>query len=94
MSKPKKKFEPPGYDDHDVLVGDPQFIQELDISNGTKCRYDKDPAMAALGWPPPMKIKERNYRSRRMIEAFKAAMLKRAIEERRKLMERSSEEAA
>ena len=93
MAKPKKRLELPNYDDRDVLVADPQFIEEFDISNNTKGRYDKDPRMHELGWPLPIKIKDRNYRSRRQIEEFKANLLKRAIAERSRLMEKGSEEA-
>jgi hypothetical protein len=94
MTKPKQTFKPPSYDDRDVWIPDDEFIKELGIGRMSMHRYDRDPVMHALGWPPPMKIKERNYRSRRVTEAFKANMLKRAMAARRKLMEKVSEEAA
>jgi hypothetical protein len=94
MSVRKKRLDAPQpYDGDpkvDALVGDTQFIQEIDISNNTKCRWDLDPEMHALGWPVPVKIKDRNYRSRHAIEAFKANMLKHAIEKRRQLVEKLS----
>ena len=35
-----------------------------------------------LGFPPPIKIRTRNFRSRRMLEEFKAALLRKAFAER------------
>ena len=35
--------------------------------------------MAELGWPPPIRIKIRKYRSRRLIQRFKAGLVKAAI---------------
>jgi hypothetical protein len=35
-------------------------------------RWDRDPKMTAQGWPPRIKFNERNYRSRKLLESFKA----------------------
>jgi hypothetical protein len=85
VSQRKSKIALQSNDERDVWVPDPEFIREFGISNMTKMRYDVDPELVQMGWPPPMRIKERNFRSRRIIEKFKANMLKRAIEQRRKL---------
>jgi hypothetical protein len=73
---------------HDALVPDGQVAVELgNISLMTIVRYDADPAMASLGWPPPIRLKQRKYRSRHALEAFKAALIRRAVEQRRRLVE-------
>jgi hypothetical protein len=36
--------------------------------------WDRDPRLAELGWEPPVKIRRRNYRRRRPLEKFKAAL--------------------
>jgi hypothetical protein len=66
----------------DSLVPDPKVAQEFHTTLMTLWRWDHDPAKAALGWPPKVKIGARNYRHRSQIEAFKANLLKRALAER------------
>ncbi len=66
----------------DVLVPDPAVCRELAISSMTLWRWDRDPAMAALGLPPAVKIRRRNFRFRRQLEQFKANLMRRAHEER------------
>jgi hypothetical protein len=68
--------------DHDELVPDPQVIRELGISAMSLWRWDRDPMLIAAGWPPPIRIRNRKFRSRRALEAFKAAMSRRAIAQR------------
>lgn len=72
----KRQFggEPP-----DELVPDPQVWREFDISSMTGWRWSSN---SELGFPPPIKIRNRNYRSRRQLEEFKRRMLRRAIAER------------
>jgi len=68
----------------DHLVPDGEIARELGgLSSMSLHRYDRDPAMIALGWPPPIKIKQRKYRSRLAFENFKRGLVRRAIEERR-----------
>jgi hypothetical protein len=75
------------HDAPDILVPDGQVAVELGgISFMSIVRYDADPLMAALGWPPPIRLKNRKYRSRKALESFKAALTRRAIEERRHLV--------
>jgi hypothetical protein len=73
-------------DDQDELVPDPEVRREFDISPATEIRWDLDPRMIALGWPPIIRIGQKRYRSRRAIEAFKRGLIKRASAERGKLV--------
>jgi hypothetical protein len=66
----------------DELVPDPQVAKELNISLMTVWRWDRDPEMVALGWPPPVRFRTRKYRSRLQLEKFKNAALRRAIKTR------------
>jgi hypothetical protein len=70
-------------DEIDELVPDPQAAKELNISLMTVWRWDRDPQLAALGWPPPVYIRKRKYRGRKLLEKFKGAALRRAISARR-----------
>jgi hypothetical protein len=66
-------------DERDVLVPDPVVRQELGgISEMTLFRYDKDAELKALGFPPKITIRNRNYRSRKHLEAFKTELIRRA----------------
>jgi predicted DNA-binding transcriptional regulator AlpA len=66
-------------DDRDELVPDPQVWREFGISSMTGWRWTHDPD---LKFPPAIKIRGRCYRSRRLIEEFKARLLRVAIEQR------------
>jgi hypothetical protein len=67
----------------DTLVPDPQVRRELgNISEMTTNRWDRDPRMAEMGWPPKIKIRERNFRGRRLFEAFKHELAIRALHDR------------
>jgi len=63
--------EPP-----DRLVPDRLVCDEFSITPMTLWRWDNDPD---LQFPSATKIRNRNYRSRRELEAFKARMLRRGI---------------
>ena len=65
-----------------VLIPDPQVVREFAITPMTCWRWDRDPRMIALGWPPPIKIRTRKFRSRRALEQFKKNLAERAIAER------------
>jgi hypothetical protein len=58
----------------DELVPDPQVAREFSVTLMTLWRWDRDPKLAELGWEPPVKIRTRNYRRRRPLEKFKAAL--------------------
>lgn len=60
----------------DELVPDPKVQQEFGVSAMTLWRWDRDPT---LEFPPPIKIRKRNYRSRYALDAFKQRMLRAAI---------------
>jgi hypothetical protein len=66
----------------DEFVPDPVVIKEFGITAMSVWRWDRDPELIALGWPPPIKIRTRKFRSRRALDEFKAGLVRRAIEER------------
>jgi hypothetical protein len=67
----------------DKLVPDPQVREELGgIKKITSWRWDKNPDKAPVGWLPPVKIGNRNFRFRSMVETVKANLLRAAIEQR------------
>ena len=57
--------------EHDELVPDPQAQKEFGRSQMTFWRWDHDPKMIEAGWPLPIIIRNRKYRSRRRLETFK-----------------------
>jgi len=63
----------------DEFVPDPRVVRELGITAMTLWRYDQDPD---LDFPPAIKIRNKNYRSRNMLEAWKTRMLARAMTQR------------
>jgi hypothetical protein len=63
----------------EILVPDPQVWREFNICSMTLARWTADPT---LGFPPPLKINGRNFRSRRLLEKFKADLLRKAISDR------------
>ena len=80
--------EPP-----DQFVADPQVATELDVSLMTMWRYDQSKEMAALGWPEKITINKRNFRSRRKLESYKIAMVKRAAADRKRLFAEGTDAA-
>jgi hypothetical protein len=62
--------------DNDELVPDPQVWRELGITSMTGWRWTRDPD---LDFPPLIKIRRRNFRSRKQLEAFKHRMVKAAL---------------
>ena len=65
------------------LVPDPQVFKEFSITSMTGHRWDRNEELIALGWPPPIRIGQRKYRRRKALEDFKAALVRRAIGQRR-----------
>lgn len=59
--------------DTDEFVPDPQVWREFNVTPMTGWRWTRDPN---LGFPPPIKIRSRNYRSRRAINAFRERMVR------------------
>jgi hypothetical protein len=66
----------------DSLVPDPKVAEEFHTTLMTLWRWDHDPTKVALGWPPKVKIGDRNYRSRNLIEAFKRNLITAALDAR------------
>jgi predicted DNA-binding transcriptional regulator AlpA len=63
----------------DQLVPDPIVAEEFGgITLMTLYRWTNDPK---LGFPPPIKIRSKNFRSRRALEDFKARMMRSAVSE-------------
>jgi hypothetical protein len=63
-------------DTHDELVPDPVVWRELGITPMTGWRWTHDPA---LEFPPAVKIRNRNYRSRAALNAWRERMFRRAL---------------
>jgi len=59
--------------DNDEFVPDPQVWREFNVTPMTGWRWTRDPK---LGFPPAIKIRSRNYRSRRAINAFRERMVR------------------
>jgi hypothetical protein len=68
-------------EDHDTWVPDTVVNEEFGISRMGLRRWTKDPR---LGFPPPIKIRTKNYRSRRALEQWKERMVQDAIRKRAK----------
>ena len=79
LRKRKKKYKnrerrpsPPLRDDGpDQLVPDVVACAELGISRMTIWRWSHLPQYRDLAFPPPIAINDRNYRSRKALEAWK-----------------------
>jgi hypothetical protein len=69
----------------DELVPDPRVAKQFGKCLMTLHRWDRDPRMIALGWPAPVKIRNRKYRPRRSLEEFKETLVRRSLEERSEL---------
>lgn len=63
----------------DQLVPDPQVCREFNVTKMTIHRWSND---ETLGFPPKIKIRQFNYRSRAALEEFKTRMVQQAIEAR------------
>ncbi len=68
--------------DSDSLVPDAKVRAEFSVTPMSLFRWDRDPQMAAKGWPPAITIRKRKYRSRRALEVFKTGMMTEALRER------------
>lgn len=69
-------------DEFDSFVPEARVREEFDITAMTLHRWDKD---KSLGFPPPIPIRGRKYRSRKQLEEFKARQVKLAISKRKLL---------
>jgi hypothetical protein len=66
----------------DTFVPDPLVQKEFGVTAMSIWRWDRDPDLIKLGWPPPIRIRSRKFRSRIALENFKRVMARRAIEQR------------
>ena len=60
---------------------DPVVQKEFGVTAMTLHRWDRDPE---LNFPPKIKIRSKNYRSRRMLDKFKNDLISKAMRERAK----------
>jgi predicted DNA-binding transcriptional regulator AlpA len=63
----------------DKLVPDPVVWREFGITSMTLYRWTND---AKLNFPPPIKIRKKNFRSRAALEQFKTRMMRNAVTQR------------
>jgi predicted DNA-binding transcriptional regulator AlpA len=65
----------------DHLVPDPQVEKEFGVTSMTVWRWDNDPE---LGFPLPILIRGRKYRSRKELESFKQRLMSEALKKRKR----------
>ena len=77
-----------GGDDVEIgpLLPDPFIWQDLCLTSMTIWRWDRDPAMIALGWPPPIYRGRYKHRDANQYRKFKANLLQQAIKRRNALL--------
>jgi hypothetical protein len=68
-----------------ILVPDPQVQTEFG-GKTRQClsRWDNDPKMAELGWPPPVFLRGKKHRARHLLEIFKTKLIADALRHRGK----------
>jgi hypothetical protein len=62
--------------DKDTLIPDKIVLAEFQISDMTLWRWDHD---HELGFPPPIYIRKRKFRSRNALEKFKQQMIRKGM---------------
>jgi hypothetical protein len=62
-----------------ALIPDPKVFRDLSITAMTGWRWDRDPRMAELGWPPPIYRGRYKFRDANQIQKFKSNLLQQAI---------------
>jgi hypothetical protein len=78
MTSSAKPKPPPA----DRLVPEPDVLFEFGISAMCAWRWDRDERMIEQGWPVPIKINRRKFRSRAALDAFKQNLVERAVKDR------------
>jgi hypothetical protein len=82
----KREIQQPPNGDIDELVPDRQVAKECgNVTLMTLWRWSHDPKYSDLNFPPPIKIKTRNYRSRLALDEFKQRKFLEAIAARSKV---------
>ena len=69
-----------------ALISDPQVFRDIGITAMTAWRWDRDPRMAELGWPPPIYRGRYKFRDSNQYQKFKANLLRQAIAKRTELL--------
>ena len=77
--QPDASATPPNDSNPDSLVPDPVVCSEFGVTSMTLWRWTRD---SDLNFPPAIAIRNRNFRSRKQLEAFKERMLRKAIRQR------------
>src|SRR5262245_5480540 len=72
----------------DNLIPDPVVCAEFGVTAMTLWRWTRD---TELNFRPAIAIRNRNFRSRRELEAFKARMLRKALRQRRETDQHQAE---
>jgi len=67
-------------DDFDTFVPEARVREEFDVTAMTLHRWDNDPL---LGFPSPITIRGRKYRSRKQLQEFKERQIKLAVANRK-----------
>jgi len=69
-----------------ALILDPEVFADLRITPMTGWRWDRDPRMAELGWPPPIYRGRYKFRDSNQYRKFKANLVREAIAKRNTLL--------
>src|SRR5262245_4340628 len=82
---------PPSNTNPDNLIPDPVVCAEFGVTAMTLWRWTHD---TELNFPPAITIRNRNFRSRKQLEAFKERMLRKAIRQRRETQHQAEDDHA
>jgi hypothetical protein len=75
------------------LISDTDIRRDLGgLSRMSIWRWDHDPDMAALGWPPPESVNGRNHRDAEKYESFRGRLAREAIARRNALLQQRDTE--
>jgi hypothetical protein len=89
-----KKIRIVGVGTAGTLIPDSEIRRDLNLSRMSLWRWDRDPAMAAIGWPPAVRINDRNHREADKYEEFKSRLARVAISRRTALLEQHQQKQA
>ena len=69
-----------------ALIPDLEVFADLRITPMTGWRWDRDPRMVELGWPPPIYRGRYKFRDSNLYRKFKANLVRQAIARRNALL--------
>jgi hypothetical protein len=72
------------------FIPDPEVFRDLHITKMTAHRWDRDPRMAELGWPPPIYRGRYKIRDSVAYEKFKVKLVRQALAKRATLLKQPS----